>query len=231
MNNIWITWGDVFNASLQGLWWGFIQFAPRLIIAIIFFIIGWILGSLVAKAFEHVFSALKVDKLFQSIKADEFFKRAGMNLNTGYFVGQVIKWFVIIIFLLPSLNLVGLTSISSFLKDDVLGFLPRVIVAALILIIATVVADALSKTVVAGGKALNLSSTNMLGIIAKYAVWIFAFIIALGQLGVAPAYMQILFAGIIGMLAVAGALAFGLGAKDAAGRFISRLGDDMSHRQ
>lgn len=231
MNNIWITWGDVFNASLQDLWWGFIQFAPRLIIAIIFFIIGWILGSLVAKAFEHVFSALKVDKLFQSIKADEFFKRAGMNLNTGYFVGQVIKWFVIIIFLLPSLNLVGLTSISSFLKDDVLGFLPRVIVAALILIIATVVADALSKTVVAGGKALNLSSTRMLGTIAKYAVWIFAFIIALGQLGVAPAYMQILFAGIIGMIAVAGALAFGLGAKDVAGRFISKLGDEMSHRE
>jgi hypothetical protein len=230
MNNIWVTWGDVFNASLQDLWWGFIQFAPRLIVAIIFFIIGWVLGSLVAKAFEHVFSALKIDKLFQSIKADEFFKRAGMNLNTGYFVGQVIKWFVIIIFLLPSLNLVGLTTISSFLKDDVLGFLPRVIVAAFILIIATVVAEALSKAVVAGGKALNLSSSNMLGTVAKYAVWIFAFIIALGQLGVAPAYMQILFAGIIGMLAVAGALAFGLGAKDHASKFLSKLGEDISHR-
>jgi hypothetical protein len=227
MNNIWVTWGDVFNASLQDLWWGFIQFAPRLIVAIIFFIIGWVLGSLVAKAFEHVFSALKIDKLFQSIKADEFLKRAGMTLNTGYFVGQIIKWFVIIIFLLPSLNLVGLTTISSFLKDDVLGFLPRVIVAAFILIIATVVADALSKAVVAGAKALNLSSANMLGTVTKYAVWIFAFIIALGQLGVAPAYMQILFAGIIGMLAVAGALAFGLGAKDAAGRFISKLGEDI----
>ena len=224
-----MTWGDVFNASLQDLWWGFVQFAPRLIIAIVFFIIGWVLGSLVAKAFEHVFTALKVDKLFQSIKADEFFKRAGMNLNTGYFVGQVIKWFIIIVFLLPSLNLVGLDTISSFLKDDVLGFLPRVIVAAFILIIATIVADALSKTIVAGAKAMNLHSANMLGTVAKYAVWVFAFIIAFGQLGIAPAYMQILFAGIIGMLAVAGALAFGLGAKDAAGRFISKLGEDM-HR-
>jgi hypothetical protein len=231
MNNIWLTWGDVFNASLQNLWWGFVQFAPKLIIAIIFFIIGWVLGSLIAKAFEHVFSALKIDKLFQSIRADEFFRRAGMNLNTGYFVGQVVKWFVIIVFLLPSLNLVGLTYISSFLKDDVLGFLPRVIVAAFILIIATIIADAVAKAVVAGSKALKLTSANMLGTIAKYAIWIFAFIIALGQLGIAPAYMQILFAGIIGMLAVAGALAFGLGGKDAAGRLISKLGEDMSHRQ
>ena len=231
MNNIWMTWGDVFNASLQELWWGFVQFAPRLIIAIVFFIIGWVLGSLIAKAFEHVFSALKVDKLFQSIKLDEFMHRAGMNLNTGYFVGQVVKWFVIIVFLLPSLNLVGLDSISSFLKDDVLAFLPRVVIAALILIIATIVADAMSKGVVASAKALNLRSANMLGTIAKYAVWIFAFIIAFGQLGVAAAYMQILFTGIIAMLAIAGALAFGLGGKDAAGRFISKLGEDMQHRQ
>ena len=231
MSNIWFTWGDVFNASLQNLWFGFVNFAPKLILAIVFFIIGWVLGSLVSKAFQHVFTALKIDKLFQSVRADEFMHRAGMNLNTGYFVGQVVKWFVIIVFLLPSLNLVGLDSISSFLKDDVLAFLPRVVIAALILIIATIVADAMSKGVVASAKALNLRSANMLGTIAKYAVWIFAFIIAFGQLGVAAAYMQILFTGIIAMLAIAGALAFGLGAKDAAGRFISKLGEDMSHRQ
>lgn len=230
MNNIWITWGDVFNASLQDLWWGFIQFVPKLIVAVILFIIGWVLGNLIAKAFEHVIGALKIDKLFQSVKADDLFRRAGMNLNTGYFIGQVMKWFVIIVFLLPSLNLVGLDYISAFLKDDVLGFLPRVIVAALILIIATIVADALARGINASARALGLRSANMLGTIAKYAVWVFAFIIAFGQLGVAPAYMQILFAGIIGMLAVAGALAFGLGAKDAAGRFISKMGEDMSHR-
>jgi len=231
MSNIWVTWGDVFNTSLQDLWWGFIQFAPKLIVAIIFFIIGWILGSLVAKAFEHVINALKVDKLFASIGMDDFFRKAGMNLNTGYFIGQVVKWFVIIVFLLPSLNLVGLDYISFFLKDDVLGFLPRVIVAAFILIIATIVAEALSKVVNSSARAMNLHSANMLGTVAKYAVWIFAFIIALGQLGVAPAYMQILFAGIIGMLAIAGALAFGLGAKDAAGRFVAKIGEDIAHHQ
>ena len=231
MNNIWITWGDVFNSSLQGLWWGFIQFVPKLIVAIILFIIGWVLGNLIAKAFEHVISALKIDKLFQSVKADDLFRKAGMNLNTGYFIGQIMKWFVVIVFLLPSLNLVGLDYISSFLKDDVLGFLPRVIVAAFILIIATIVADAVARAINASAKAMGVRSANMLGAIAKYAIWIFAFIIAFGQLGVAPAYMQILFAGLIGMLAVAGALAFGLGAKDAASRVISKMGEDMSHRE
>jgi len=231
MSNIWVTWGDVFNVSLQSLWWGFIQFTPKLVLAIVFFVVGWALGSLIAKAFEHVFSALKIDGLFRSVGADDFFRKAGMNLNSGYFVGQVIKWFVIIIFLLPSLNLIGLDYIASFLKDDVLGFLPRVIAAVLVLIIATIVADFLSKTVMAGSRAMNLKSTNMLGSLVKYTIWVFAFIIALGQLGVAEGYMNTLFAGIVGMLALAGALAFGLGGKDAAERLLTKIGEEISHRE
>lgn len=225
-----MTWGDVFNASLQSLWWNFVQFAPRLILAIIFFVIGWVLGALIAKAFEHVFSALKIDNFFNGLGASNFFRKAGINFNSGYFVGQVVKWFVILVFLLPSLNLVGLDYVASFLETDVLGFLPRVVVAVFILIIATVVADFLSKTAVAGSRAMSLKSSHMLGSLVKYAVWVFAFIMALGQLGVAEGYMNTLFAGIIGMIALAGALAFGLGGKDAAGRFIDKLGEEMSHR-
>ena len=230
MNNIWLTWGDVFNASLQELWWGFVQFTPKLVIAIIFFAVGWVLGAVIARALEQVFSALKVDNLLKSIGMDGFFRKAGMNLNSGYFIGQVVKWFVIVVFLIPSLDLVGLNSIKDFLQNDVLGFLPRVIVAALILIIATIVADALSKTVTASVKTMNLTSANMLGAVAKYAVWIFAFIIALGQLGVADYYMSVLFTGIIAMLSIGGALAFGLGGKDAAAKFIAKVGEEVSHR-
>ena len=230
MNNIWLTWGDVFNASLQELWWGFVQFTPKLVIAIIFFAVGWVLGAVIARALEQVFSALKVDNLLKSIGIDGFFRKAGMNLNSGYFIGQVVKWFIIVVFLIPSLDLVGLNSIKDFLQNDVLGFLPRVIVAALILIITTIVADALSKTVTASVKTMNLTSANMLGAVAKYAVWIFAFIIALGQLGVADYYMSVLFTGIIAMLSIGGALAFGLGGKDAAAKFIAKVGEEVSHR-
>jgi hypothetical protein len=230
MNNIWLTWGDVFNSSFQDLWWGLVQFSPKLVVAIIFFIVGWVLGSVLARALEQVFSTLNVDKLFASVGADAFFRKAGMTLDTGYFIGQVAKWFVIIVFLLPSLSLVGLDYIASFLRDDILGFLPRVIVAAIVLIIATVVSEALSSAAVASAKTMNLSSANLLGAVAKYAVWVFAFIIALGQLGVAEYYMSVLFTGIIAMLAIGGALAFGLGGKDAASRFIDKLGEEVSNK-
>ncbi|OGI97959.1 hypothetical protein A3A11_00490 [Candidatus Nomurabacteria bacterium RIFCSPLOWO2_01_FULL_43_15] len=229
INNIWLTWGDVFNESLKTLWWSFVQFAPKLIVAVVFFVVGWVLGSLIARAIEQVFDSLKIDNLFRSIGAENFFRRAGVNLNTGHFVGEVVKWFVIIVFLLPSLNLVGLYDVSSFLKDSVLGYLPQVIIAAFVLIIAAIVSEALSKTVLAMAKAVSLRSAHMLAAIAKYAVWVFAIIIALGKLGLGD-YMSILFSGIVAMLALAGALAFGLGAKDEAARFIAKLGSEVSER-
>lgn len=224
-----MTWGDVFNTSLQSLWFGFVQFAPRLVLAIVFFVIGWILGSLIAKAIEQVFNSLKIDSLFASIGVESFFRKAGITFNSGYFVGQVVKWFIVIVFLLPSLNLVGLTDVSSFLANDVLGFLPKVIIASFVLIIAAIVSEALSKTILATAKSMNLTSAHMLAVIAKYAVWIFAIIIALGKLGLND-YMSVLFTGIVAMLALGGALAFGLGGKEAAGRFIDRLGEEVSHK-
>lgn len=226
MTNIWTTWGDVFNTSLQSLWFGFVQFAPRLVVAIVFFIVGWVLGSLLSKAIEQVFSSLKIDSLFKSVGAENFFRKAGVNLNSGHFVGEVVKWFVIIVFLLPSLNLVGLYDVSSFLSTSVLGFLPQVVIAAFVLIIAAVVSEGLSKVVLATAKAMNLRAANMLATVAKYAVWVFAFIIALGKLGLGE-YMSILFSGIIAMLALGSAIAFGLGGKDAAARFISKLGEEV----
>ena len=230
MSNIWLTWGDVFNTSLQSLWFGFVQFAPRLILAVIFFVIGWVLGSLISKAIQQVFSSLKVDKLFSSMGADNFFRKAGMNLNSGYFIGEVARWFVIILFLLPSLSLVGLTDVSTFLGEGVLGFLPEVIIAAFVLIIAAIVSEGLAKLVLATAKSVNLKSARALSLVAKYTIWIFAIIIVLGKLGLGD-YMSILFSGLVAMIALAGALAFGLGAKDAAGRFIEKLGESDPYQK
>ena len=109
-----------------------------------------------------------------------------------------------------------------------LGFLPQVIIVAFVLIIAAVVSEGLSKAVLATAKAMDLKAANMLATVAKYAVWGFAVIIALGKLGLGD-YMNILFSGIVAMLALAGALAFGLGAKEHAARFISKIGEEVSH--
>ncbi len=223
-------WGDVFSTSLQGLWYGFANFVPNLIIAIIVFIIGWVVGSVVEKALANVIGALKLDRLFQSAGVSDILAKADMKLSVGGFIGGIVKWFIVIVFLMTSLEVIGLTQVNEFLREVVLRYLPQVIIAALVLVLATVISDAMKRIITGGAKAANVRSANMLGTIAHYAIWTFALIIALSQLGVAPQFMQILFTGIIAMLAIAGGLAFGLGGKEAASKAIDRVKDQMSSR-
>ncbi|HAE36334.1 TPA: hypothetical protein DCX66_02735 [Candidatus Nomurabacteria bacterium] len=222
--------GLVFSDSLLGLWYGFINFAPGLLLAIILFIIGWIVGSIVGKAIAQVITAIKIDKLFESAGAEEVLNRMGVSLNVGKFFGIIVKWFIIIVFLMASLQIVGLTQVNDFLRSAVLFYLPKVVIAAIVLILATIIADTMKKLVLASAKAANLSSANMLGSITKYAIWGFALIIALSEIGIATAFMQILFTGLIAALALALGLSFGLGGKEAAARAIENIQKDMSSK-
>lgn len=222
--------GSVLSGSLLELWYGFISFVPGLLLAVILFIIGWIVGSVVGKAIAQVITAIKLDSLFESAGTQEMFARMGIKLNIGKFFGVIIKWFIIIVFLMASLQIVGLTQVNDFLRSAVLFYLPKVIIAAIVLVIATILADTMQKLVVASSKAANITSANMLGTITKYAIWIFAIIIALSELGIATYFMQVLFMGIVVMLAIAGGLAFGLGGKEAAAGAIQKISKDMSSK-
>ncbi len=217
------TWGEVLGASLQNLWWGFVSFVPNLIVAVVIFIIGWVIASVIGRVIDQAITALKIDSLFKSAGADKMFEKAGFHFSVGGFLGGLVKWFVIVVFLMTALEIVGLTQVNSFLREVVLSYLPQVVIASLVLIVATVISDAMRKIVEGSARAANVHSAKLLGTIVKYAIWIFALIIALSELGIASQFMQILFTGIIAMLAIAGGLAFGLGGKDAAAKCIEKV--------
>ncbi len=224
------TWGEMFSRSLQGIWFGIASFVPSLVIAIIIFVIGWVLASLVEKLVETIFKSLKVDSALRAAGVEEIVRRAGYNLNSGRFVGTLVRWFVIVVFLVASLEAIGLTQVNSFLQTVVLGYLPQVIVSVLILMVAVIVGGVMQKVVVASARASHIASANFLGSLTKWAIWIFALIAALVQLGIAAVFLQTLFTAVVGALALALGLAFGLGGKDAAAELISKARHEVSDR-
>lgn len=224
------TWGGVFSESLLNLWAGFISFVPSLLGAIVLFIIGWVVGGVIGKAIAQILEAIKVNKLFESAGANELMHRAGMKLNVSGFIGGLVKWFIVVVFLMASLEIMGLTQVNDFLREAVLYYLPKVVIASFVLVLAAVIAETMQKLVQASAQAANVKGAKMVGSITRYAIWTFAFIIALSELGIATAFMQILFTGLIGALAVAFGLAFGLGGKEAASRTIEKVSHDMSSK-
>ncbi len=218
------------TTSFQGLWTGVVAFLPNLVVSVVLFIIGWVFGDTVGKWVAQLIKALKLDRVLESIGVRELVERAGYRLNSGVFIGFLIKWFVIIAFLMAALEVLGLSQINLFLQSIVLPYILNVVVAVLIFIVGAVLAQVLQKIVLASAKAAGLASADLFGAITKWAIVIFTLVIVIGQLGIKDNYFQILFTGIVAMLAIAGGLAFGLGGKEAAARFIGKLEDEASKK-
>ncbi|MBU3968942.1 hypothetical protein KJ991_01880 [Patescibacteria group bacterium] len=225
------TWGNVLTKSFQDLWVGAVGFIPSLIIAVVIFLLGWLIGSVLGKAVSQIFKSLKVDSALRNAGFEAPVNRTGFNLNSGAFVGGLIKWFVVIAFLVASLDVLGLDQVNIFLQDVVLLFLPRVIIAVLILLVAVVIADAMQNVVMGAVKVANVRSSKLLGAITKWTIWIFAALAALFELGVAVTFIQTLFTGIIVAMSLAFGLAFGLGGQEAAARYLDSVKKEIGKKE
>jgi small-conductance mechanosensitive channel len=218
---------QVLVTSFQDIWNGVVNFLPSLIIAIVILLIGWLVGALLGRAVEQIVRALKVDQALRNAGVDKAMERTGYSLNAGAFLGALVKWFIIIVFLVAALDVVGLTQVNEFLRQVVLLYLPQVIVAVLILLVAAVVAEFMENLVVGSAKAANVRPARFLGTLTKWAIWIFALMAALFQLGIATTFLQTLFTGVVVALSLAFGLAFGLGGQSAASDYIDFLRNRM----
>ena len=210
------TWSEVLNKSFQNLWIGVIDFIPSLIVAIIIFIIGWIISALLGRVISQMIKSLGVDKVLRRTGVEKTLNKAGFQLNSGRFIGGLVKWFVIIVFLVASFDVLGLSQVNQFLQQVVLLYLPKVIAAVLILLVAAVIAEAVESLVKGSAKMADVKVSRFLGVISRWSIWVFAVLVALYQMGVAATFIQTIFTGLVIAVSLAIGLAFGLGGKNAA---------------
>ena len=222
------TWASVLEQSFATLLQNTVAFIPNLLVAIIVFVIGWFLGSVIGRIIAQGVRAAKVDHALKSAGVEDVVKRAGYTLDSGAFLGGLIKWFIIIVFFMFALQVLNLTAVTVFLNQVVLSFLPAVIVAVLILLVAAVIAEVAQGVVVGAARAAGIRSAGFAGTVTRWAIWGFAIIMALTQLGIGSQYFQTLFLGIVVALALAFGLSFGLGGQDTAARFLEKTREQMN---
>jgi len=222
------TWGIVLTRSFQDIWLGVVEFVPAVIVALIIFVVGWFIGVLLGRVTAQIIRSIKVDSALKTAGVEDLLSRGGFRLDSGRFIGELVKWFIIVVFLVATLEILGLKQVNLFLQDVVLTFIPQVIVAALILLVAAVVADAVQKLVVGAAKAADVQIAHFLGGLVRWSIWIFAILIALSQLGIADFFAQTLFTGVVIALSLAIGLAFGFGGQETASRFLEKLRRDIS---
>jgi len=212
--------------SLDSLFTEVMAFLPELLAALIIIIAGFIIGGLLGKAVAKLFKIMHVDTALDKAGVDDLSRRAGFAFKPAEVAGGLVKWFIIIAFLVVALNVLNLSSVTAFM-GEILGYLPKVLAAALILFVGMIAASGI-RTVVEGAvrsaQTIDSDKAPLLGTVSYYAVIAFALMAALNQMEIAPELIQILFTAVTGALALGFGLAFGLGGRDAAAKYLDKLG-------
>lgn len=225
-----LNWGDALGSTFRDVGPALLTFGLRLLAAVIIFIAGWIVANFIADLIEKLFKTLKVDNALRQAGLEGVLRKGEINLNSGAFVGGLVKWFIVAIFFLSALKVFGLAQVTDYLDNIVVGYLPHVIVTVLILLVSIIIGEVVQKVVTAAAASAHFSSARLLGRISKWAIVIFAVLNSLVELNIAATLVQIVFIGVVVAISLATGLAFGLGGRDVAARMLQKGVDSVTRR-
>ena len=222
-------WLAVVQPFLQQL----IAFVANLVLAVVVFVVGYLISVGVGKLITEILKSVKFNRLFEKEGWRKALQRANVDVNPSEFIGSIFKWVFVIVSLLVSVDILGLNAFAGFLTK-VLDYLPNVVVAVLVFVVAIVISDIVEKIVRASVERLKVGYGFLAASIVKWAIWIFTFFLILDQLLPASVLLKTLYSsivyGIVFAVALAVGLAAGLGGKETAGKVISDMYRKMEER-
>lgn len=231
-----MTWleelGASFTESMEGLWASVVDFAPTFFSALFVLVLGLIISALLGKFAGKIVHLVRIDKLAEKIGVKKEVKKVGISLDFSALTEWIVKWFFYIVTLVVVVDILNIEQLTSFLEKLVF-YLPNVIVAIAILAVGLVVGKIFKDAVENSLKTMAFTQrvATFLGSLAKTAIFVFALLAALVQLGVATELIQILFTGFVAMVAIAGGLAFGLGGREHASKVLNWVEGEIKPRK
>lgn len=206
----------------EAVWYSFVQglntfvsFLPALLGALIILLIGWAVSSFLARVMEKGLRAVGLEHAVERSGIGNFIRRAGSGWTTSRVIAELVKWFIRLIFIQAAANVLGMPQVTAVITSIVL-FIPKVIVAMAIIVIGSLIAQFLGGVVRGSVSEVGVGNPDFLATLTRYAVIGFAVIAAVNQVGIAPNVVNTLFVGLVGSIALAVGLAFGLGGREVA---------------
>lgn len=219
-------WSTAVSNSINNVMVRLANFVPNLIGTVIILIIGWLVALLLEQVVDRVLRMLNLQRLFERARLEELIRKTGSSRDTIGLIAGLIKWIIYLATFLAAADVLELGGVTDFL-NQALAYTPNVIAAVAIVLIGGILAQFLAEVVRGAVSAANLGYAGFLGGLTRWAIWIFAILTALFQLGVASAIIQTLFTGLVAALAIAAGLAFGLGGQKTAADLLDKVRKDF----
>jgi hypothetical protein len=210
-----VTWGDAVMVSVTQALQNFLGFLPALVGAILVLVLGWIISGLLAGLIERALKLVGFEHAANSTGINGFIERGGTGWTASRIVAEIVKWFIRLVAIQAAAQILGMERISEII-NAILLWLPNLVVALAIIVIGALIARFVAGVVRASTSEMGLANPGLLAGIARYAIIAFAIVAAVDQLGIAETVVNTLFVMTVGALALAFALAFGLGGQQVA---------------
>ena len=193
----------------------FLSYIPQLIGAIVILIVGYIIAKVLQAVLGRVLQAIGFDGWMERGGIKQFFDRAETNQTPHSILGKLVFWFVFIIAITMAADALGIPQVSAVLAQ-LIAYIPNIIAAILILILAALLANFLASIV------RGATGSGLLGSVAQYAIMVYAIFAAITQLGIAVELTAPTFLIVLGAVALAAAIAFGIGGREVAADIIQK---------
>lgn len=213
---------DIFLSSLNQFWVQLVNFVPKLLAVVVILFFGWVIAKLVRTAMKRILELIQFDKFAQKSGLEAFMSSGNVNVTLSSIISQVMYWLVIIMFVITGANMLGLSEVAQLLHD-LAAYLPRIILAILVMIFGTLLARFINRLVFAWLHSIKFERALVVSTSVEYGIQILALFVALEQLGIGVQLINSLFVIVFGAIFLALALAFGLGGREWAAKTIEEL--------
>lgn len=213
---------DIFLSSLNEFWSQVATFFPKMLAVIVILGFGWVCAKVACMGVKRVLELAHFDKFADRSGLEAFLKHGDFDLTLSGVISQVVYWLVILLFVITGANTLGLTEVAHML-NNLANYLPKIIVAILVLIFGTLLARFVNRLVFAWLHGMKYDGALRVSTTTEYGIQIFALFVALEQLDIGTQLLTALFVIVFGAIFLALAIAFGLGGKERAARLIEEI--------
>lgn len=213
---------DIFLASLNQFWSEVATFFPKMLAVVVILLFGWACAKVARIGVKRALELAQFDTFADRSGLEAFLKHGDFDLTLSGVISQVIYWLVILLFVITGAKILGLTEVALMLHN-LANYLPKIIVAILVLIFGTLLARFINRLVFAWLHGMKYEGALRISTTAEYGIQIFALFVALEQLEIGTQLLTALFVIVFGAIFLALAIAFGLGGKERAARLIDEV--------
>jgi len=206
------------------------NFLSSLALVLLILLVGWIIAGSLKNIIVRVLKLMKLDELSNRIKVGDFLVKGGIKYGLSELIGVVCYWLILLITFVVAANALHLEAVAGLLNDVIL-YIPRIVVAIALFIFGMFIASFLSSVVQTAASNAGIGQSKLLAKLVEITVMVFAVAISLEQLGIGRTTVILAVNIIIGSLGLAIALAFGLGCRDIAGKFVADLIEKLKVRK